>query len=368
MIQADRSIRIASSKTSLAKAPILVAIAFLMVMVVTGCSGRREVRFEGKTMGTSYHIKVVAGYWTRTGPIQKVIEDILEAINASMSTYRPESEISRFNQFQETGRAFEIGAAFYEVMNTAHQLHRLTEGAWDGTVDPLIELWGFGRDQKPPALPADRDIKAAMGRVGFDRIDLTTPDTLIKTADVTLNLSSIAKGYGVDAVAREIRALGFTDFLVEIGGEVMAAGVRPDGSPWRVGISLPRTDAGFEDVYKVIALTDRAFATSGDYRNFFVLDGQRFSHIIDPRTGYPVTNGIVSASVSAPTCALADGLATALVVMGADAGMALVNRLDGVEAVIIVEGTDGRLIDHFSSGFEIEDPGPLDDGKRQDEQ
>jgi thiamine biosynthesis lipoprotein len=338
-------------------------------MVLMGCSGRRELRFEGKTMGTIYHIKVVAGYWTRTGPIQTVIDDTLEAVNASMSTYRPESEISRFNRFREAGRAFEIGAGFFEVMNTAHQLHRLTEGAWDGTVDPLIELWGFGRDQKPPAVPASEDIQAAMGRVGFDRIDIAPPDTLIKrSADVSLNLSSIAKGYGVDAVAREIRALGFSDFLVEIGGEVMASGVRPDGSPWRVGINLPRTDAGFEEVYKVIALTDRAFATSGDYRNYFVLDGRRYSHIIDPRTGYPVASGIVSASVAAPTCTLADGLATALVVMGAEAGMALVNRLDGVEGYIIVETADGRLVDHFSSGFEIEATGSQDAGKRQDRQ
>jgi thiamine biosynthesis lipoprotein len=160
----------------------------------------------------------------------------------------------------------------------------------------------------------------------------------------------------VEAVAEVIRRYGFRDFLVEIGGEVYGAGSRRDGRPWRVGINRPRVEAAPDEIYRVAPLRDAAFATSGDYRSFFVRDGVRYSHVLDPRTGRPVTNGVVSVSVLAPDCTLADGLATAVMVMGAEAGLALVERLPGVEAVVVVETTDGRLEDHPSSGFRSEPP------------
>ena len=148
-----------------------------------------------------------------------------------------------------------------------------------------------------------------------------------------------------------IRKEGFDNYLVEIGGEVFASGYRPDGKQWRIGINRPKPDAAFHDVYKVVNLYNRAFATSGDYRNFFVLDGTRYSHIIDPRTGYPVSNGVVSVTIIAPDCTFADGLATAIVVMGVEKGIELINRLDAVEGLIVIEKNDGELADYFSSGF-----------------
>lgn len=329
--------------------------ALLVLMAAGGCGGNRELLFEGSTMGTTYQIKVVAGIWTRSAPIAADIEKTLEAVNASMSTYRPESEISRFNRFAEAGSPFNVSDDFYRVMTAGDELYRLTDGAWDGTLDPLIDRWGFGRTEKEQTIPPDADIQALLDRVGFDRIDITTPGALIKRhPDVTVDLASIAKGYGVDAVAQVIRDRGFRNFLVEIGGEVYAAGVRRDGTAWRVGINRPKVDAAYDAVYRVVSLTDRAFATSGDYRNFFEHGGRRYSHILDPRTGYPVANGVVSASVVAGTCTLADGLATALVVMGAEAGVRLVERLEGVECLIVVEESDGRLTDHYSSGLRFE--------------
>ena len=173
---------------------------------------------------------------------------------------------------------------------------------------------------------------------------------------MTLDLSSIAKGYGVDQVAELVRREGFTDFIVEIGGEVRAGGTRRDGRPWRVGINRPRADALPDELYRVAFLRDEAFATSGDYRNFFARDGVRYSHVLDPRTGRPVTNRVVSVSIRAPDCTLADGLATAVMVMGAEAGLALVERLDGVEGLVVVETPEGGLQDHPSTGFRSEPP------------
>jgi FAD:protein FMN transferase len=327
-------------------------VALAAVVLLAGCGRQREVGFAGRTMGTAYHIKVVAPVFQSTGNLAEKIEARLAAVNLSMSTYLPESEISRFNGVAEAGKPFCISADFRQVMAEAGRLFQLTGGAWDGTVAPLVELWGFGRGPKPAPLPSGARIAAALEMVGFDRIGRDKEGCLSKTdARVTLDLASIAKGFGVDAVAAVIHAAGYTDFLVEIGGEVYASGRRLDGRPWRVGINQPDPAAGADSVYRAVSLTDRAFATSGDYRNFFVKDGVRYSHLLDPRTGYPVTNGVVSASVIADTCTFADGLATALTVMGPESGLALVNRIHGVECLIVVQAADGRLIDHPSAGF-----------------
>ena len=172
-----------------------------------------------------------------------------------------------------------------------------------------------------------------------------------RNKSITLDLSSIAKGYGVDQLAEIIRKAGFKNYLVEIGGEIFASGQRPDGRLWRIGINRPRKDAGFAAVYKVVDLNNRAFATSGDYRNFFEVDGIRYSHILDPRTGAPVANGVVSVSVVAGSCAFADGLATALMIMGPDPGIQLINRIADAEALIVVEGPNDTLVDYYSGGF-----------------
>ena len=170
---------------------------------------------------------------------------------------------------------------------------------------------------------------------------------------MTLDLASIAKGYGVDQVAEIVRQAGFNNYLVEIGGEIAASGKRRDGKWWRIGINRPRKEANFNDVYKAVDLRNKAFATSGDYRNFFEIEGVRYSHVIDPRTGYPVSNGIVSVSIIAPNCTVADGLATAVMVMGPEKGLNLINHLEDVEGLIIIEKTDGSLYEHPSAGFEF---------------
>jgi len=329
-------------------------IATALCFLSSGCEGKREHLIQGRTMGTTYHIKIVTDYFQSVSGLKEKIEKLLVDINASMSTYQKDSEISRFNKFNQAGRKFKISEDFYQVMKTAQTIYRLSDGAWDGTVNPLVDLWGFGREGPKNEIPAEREVLALLSDIGFDNIVIQEPGFLLKKhASVTLDLSSIAKGYGVDQVADTIRKDGFQNYLVEIGGEVFASGTNKDGKFWRIGINRPQTDAAFDDVYKVVDLQNKAFATSGDYRNFFVVDGVRYSHIIDPRTGYPISNGVVSVTIIADTCTFADGLATAIMVMSPGKGLDLINRLDAVEGMIVVERMDGRLDNFYSGGFNV---------------
>ena len=331
---------------------ILTVSVALLFSPVFG-NARQERLIQGRTMGTTYHIKIVSANSNKFERLGSRIEKRLDDINQSMSTYIRDSEISRFNNFDRVGAKFKISNDFFKVMKTATTIYSLSAGAWDGTVSPLVDLWGFGRKGRSDAIPPKTTIEALMADVGFDNIKLIEPEYMRKKrAAVTLDLGSIAKGFAVDAVAAVIRDEGFKDFLVEIGGEVYASGLRVDSGKWRIGINRPRKNAAPTDVYKIVELHNQAFATSGDYRNFFEIDGIRYSHVINPKTGWPVANGVISVSILADDCTLADGLATAIMVMGHQRGLELINRLTGVEGLIIVENSEGRLVDHYSTGFE----------------
>jgi len=328
----------------------LIGIAISFAPAI--CDAQREHLIEGLTMGTTYHITVVTGYFQGVSGLQEKIDARLEEINRSMSTYLKDSEISRFNRFKEVGRKFKISDDFLRVMKAGRTIYRLSDGAWDATVFPLVDLWGFGPGPRQSKVPPQNEIAALLPDVGFSNIEILASGFLLKKrAGVTLDLSSIAKGYGVDQVADTLRKNGFENYLVEIGGEIIAAGHRQDGRPWRIGINRPQPDAAFDEVYKVVDLHNQAFATSGDYRSFFEVNGVRYSHEIDPRTGYPVSNSVASVSIITETCTMADGLATAVMVMGAARGLDLINRLAGVEGLIIVEKKDGTLADYYSKGF-----------------
>jgi FAD:protein FMN transferase len=341
--------------SALCPLPARIIICIALFFWAAGCDTRREHLIEGRTMGTTYHVKVVTGAFGSVKELQEKIDQRLEQINRSMSPYLPDSEISRFNQLRETGTEFPISADFLRVMQTAAQVYALSDGAWDGTVNPLVDLWGFGRKGRRDTVPSPEEVAAARAEVGFDAIGIRNHGALVKhRPGVSLDLSSIAKGYGVDAVAEVLRRSGFGDFLVEIGGETYASGRRRDQAPWRVGINRPAPDARIHDLHAVLTLQDQALATSGDYRNFFVHQGVRYAHIIDPRTGYPAAGRVVSASVLAPNGTLADGLSTALLVMGLEKGLALLERAAGIEGMIIVEAPDGSLKNHVSAGFRVE--------------
>jgi thiamine biosynthesis lipoprotein len=327
------------------------------IVLSVGCELKKETRFTGKTMGTTYRVKIISNYFTKVSHLKKKVKMSLEGIDHSLSTYKKNSEISRFNSIKSTTKPFRATKDFLGVMDMGKKLHKLTQGAWDGTIDPLVNLWGFGRSGIKYEIPAKSEIETRLAQVGFDQIDFLPHQMLKKrNSTVKVDLASIAKGYGVDKVADLLRKNHITDFLVEIGGEVYAKGRRKDGQKWRVGINEPHKEAPVGAVYTIIELEDKGFATSGDYRNFIEINGKRYSHVIDPNTGWPVDNGVVSVSILADTCALADGLATAIMVMGPHTGQALLNHLDSVEGMILTVNSHGSLREYPSKGFKASRP------------
>ena len=300
-------------------------------------------RFSGDTMGTAYEVTVVADTRddARLNTLGTAISEALARVDAAMSTWQPESELSRFNRV-ETTDPFVVSADMVTVFQHALAVSALTGGAFDITVGPLVDAWGFGPPGHPPAPPAEADLARLRGRVGWEKLAINAAASTIRklVPDVSADLSALAKGYGVDRVAALLEREGFTNHLVEVGGEVRAAGRSERGDAWRVGIERP--EAGPPDVYRSVTLSNHALATSGDYRNTYLLDGQRVSHTIDPRTGRPVTHALASASVIDPLCVRADALATALMVLGPDDGYALAAEQDW-PALFIVRGPDGGL-------------------------
>jgi thiamine biosynthesis lipoprotein len=330
---------------------------FILVFIVTlflcyGCSGNDYTIITGNTMGTTYHIKIFSRSFNNLSGLKNKITQRLNEINQSMSIYIDESEISRFNRTGTSGKKIYISDDFFNVMKVAEKIYRITDGAWDGTVKPLVHLWGFDNSATAGSIPEHEYIEKTLSKIGFNKIEVSEKKFIVKNeAQITLDLASIAKGYAVDQIGQVIKNHGISNFIVEIGGEVYASGFKKNKKKWEIGISTPEKNAGFENVYKKIPLTNRALATSGDYRQFFEIKGIRYSHVINPKTGYPVNNGVVSVSILADKCILADGLATAVMVMGKEKGLKLINSLDGVECLIIIRKDDGSLSDYATSGF-----------------
>lgn len=294
--------------------------------------------FRGATMGTYYTVQVAARALPeeRLEELRELIEAELEDVNAKMSTYRPESEISRFNRHAET-TPFALSAATLAVISEALETSRLTGGALDVTIAPLVNAWGFGPETSTPELTAD-EVAALLEQIGSDRLELDfEAGTVSKEAgDLSCDLSSVAKGYGVDRLAEALSSRGLTDFWVEVGGEVRAAGRNGEGRIWRLGIERPRFEPGA--VQRIIPLADAAVATSGDYRNYRERNGVRFSHIIDPRTGWPIRHELASVTVVHPRCTTADALATALMVLGPEEGWELAEREDLAVLFLVRDG------------------------------
>jgi len=306
-------------------------------------------------MGTTFHITVVDLNKKRISSLEKKIYSRLEDINMSMSTYIKGSEISRFNQLKATDEKFYISKDLLNVMLVAHELYKITHGAWDATMEDLINLWGFGNQGVKNKIPPKEDINRLLKCKGFKNIIISKKGYLQKKkACISIDLASIAKGYAVDELAKLIISNKINDFLVEIGGEIYASGCTKNKTPWKIGINMPEKFSGINQIYKIVKIKNKALATSGNYRIFFEDKGKSFSHIIDPETGMPVLNSIASVSIMAKKCILADGLATSIMVMGRERGIKLVNRLEGVECLIVVKNNNGALINYFSKGFKVE--------------
>ena len=279
-----------------------------------------------------------------------------------MSTYRPQSELSRFNRLDRAGEPFPVSADMLAVMATSARVFDLSGGAWDGTVMPLVNLWGFGPAGAVDEPPSDEAVRTALGHVGFGADRGAAGRSRQEGPGGHARPASIAKGYGVDAVAALLRGEGVADFIVEIGGEIYASRRAPRrpplarrDQPAAAGLPLPTTCSASPSC--ATRRSRRAGTTATTSR----AAGVRYSHVLDPRTGRPVTNGVVSVSVLAPDCTLADGLATAVMVMGAEAGVALLEKVEGVEGLVVVEAKDGRLVEHGTAGFRVEPVGKAED-------
>lgn len=310
------------------------------------------VKLTGSTMGTFYEVTIHALPAGRTAEeLQEAIEQRLEEVNREMSTYLPDSEISRFNQ--STGDDwFPISPGFAEVVQASLEIARLTEGAFDPTVMPLVNLWKFGPEQQQAALPTDEEIAQAQERVGYTLLEFQAEPPALRKAkpELQLDLSGIAKGHGVDRVVRLLAEWQLEDCLVNIGGEIVARGTRPDGEPWRLAIEKPVE--GRREIQSVVLLRDQSLATSGDYRNFYEVDGQRYSHTIDPQTGRPVQHSLHSVSVLAENCMLADAWATALLVAGPARAWEWAEQ-QGLE-VLLIFSQDGTLKTRQSADFPVQ--------------
>jgi len=331
----------------------LCGLAFLLL----GCgeqgsqAGGPEVHITGDTMGTYYSIKVADGVVKDQTAFQAEVDRRLERVNNQMSTYRPKSELSRFNQHADS-TPLPVSTDLAKVVAEALRLGRFTGGALDVTVGPLVNLWGFGPDKRPTKVPDAALLDETRKRTGLGNLHVeigADADTLRKDIPgLYVDLSSIAKGYGVDEIARYIESLGSRNYLVEIGGEVRVKGQNGQGQDWRVAVEKPSPDLG-AGVQEVISVGDKGIATSGDYRNYYELDGQRFSHTIDPTTGKPITHKLASVTVVAPTCMEADGLATALMVMGPEKGLAFAK--EHALPVFMIIKTDEGFREEFSPAF-----------------
>ena len=280
-----------------------------------------QMVLRGETMGTTYNIKLVpktAEQAQNWHTLQAQIDKRLEAINDLMSTYRPQSNISMLNK-NETTEPINLHKEFAQVVETALAIGSATEGAFDITLGPLIELWGFDKGKRRMTPPNEAEISARKEFTGLDKVSLKQDLFQKKDKRVQINLSGIAKGYGVDVIGSILLKAGVQNFMVEIGGEILVQGNNSKGLPWRLGVNRPTPEAGRYEIIETVALSEGGMATSGSYRNFFNKEGQRYHHIINPKTGSPVTHRLVSVTVIAPTCMQADALATAAMVLGEEA-------------------------------------------------
>ncbi len=298
-------------------------------------------------MGTTYNVKYVIDEQGEIPGLQAEIDARLAQINKLMSTYDPTSELSRFNQNRYT-KLYPLSEETAVVIKEAIRLGQLSDGVLDITVGPLVNLWGFGPNKRPERIPDDAAIEASREYVGLDKIRLDGNRLKKLHPMVYVDLSTIAKGYGVDEVAAILEKYEVENYLVEIGGEMKVAGQRGDGREWLIAIEKPVSSE--RSVQRIVSIGNHAIATSGDYRNFYEQDGIRYSHLIDPRTGKPIQHNLVSVTVVAKSSMTADGLATAFNVMGWDEARALADKQ--ALAVYLIRKVDGEYEEFASDEFE----------------
>jgi thiamine biosynthesis lipoprotein len=303
--------------------------------------------FGGPTMGSTYSIKYLrhAGL---PGPqeVQVEVEKILAEVNQQMSTYRSDSDIERFNDLP-ANRCQKMPAPVLKLIRVGEQLSEQSEGSYDLTVEPLLNLWGFGPQAREEKVPAAQALAEVRQRIGYQHLRIDR-DQLCKDAAVEVDFNSIAAGYAVDTIAAKLEAMGIHDYLAEATGELKAAGKKLDGSPWRIALEEPRDDQQIAE--RVIAVDGYGVSTSGDYRNYFEQGGQRYSHTFDARTGAPITHALASVTVIDPSALMADGLSTLLLILGPERGWDYAEKHD-IGAFFVIRADTG-FVTRTNQAFE----------------
>jgi len=287
-------------------------------------------------MGTTYQITFQKGT-IDPQQLKQSIDNRLDEINQLMSTYIDDSELSVFNQTQSTECLPLSHDTLYVIQNAVKVFHQ-TRGKFDVTLAPLIEVWGFDKKNTDDQIPTQAVIEQYLAQIGSDKFTINEGCIVKQRPHLSINLSAIAKGYGVDEIAKLVDQFGAQNYLVEIGGEVANKGVNPKGKPWRIAIESASTEA--RSIQRTLTPKGLGLATSGSYRNYFEKDGQRFSHTIDPTTGYPITHNLASVTVLHQETMLADAIATAMMVMGPDESLRFANQKN-LAIFMLVKSGDG---------------------------
>ncbi|MFP4064175.1 MAG: FAD:protein FMN transferase, partial [Bacteroidales bacterium] len=317
-------------------------------MILTGCgaldSGPQRVNIRGIVFGTYYSIT----YYEDDGTsFEAEIDSLLQEFNSSLSFYDQKSLLSRINRNEET----RVDDFFEVVFRRSLEISRETDGAFDPTVFPLINAWGFGFSERADMTQAKVD--SLLEVVGYEKIRLENGHVVKEDERVQLDFNAIAKGCAADMVGRLLESEGVDVYLVEIGGDLVAKGLKPDGSKWRIGLEIPAEEADAEQQWQYfVEVNDRGLATSGDYRRYYEEDGQRYSHTIDPETGYPVDHHLMSVSVFSSDAMSADAYATAFMVIGLDEAISFVEDRDDLEAYFIFSDEDAGFNHYASTGLD----------------
>lgn len=324
----------------------------LVLLPLAGCWPEKtpeSLTLSGKTMGTTYNVTVVdAPRGVDEAALSEAIESALADVNSKMNNWDPSSEISVFSGSDSTAPVT-VSEDMVTVLSEANRIHALSGGKFDITLAPLINLWGFGPKKPGEPVPSDAEIAAALALVGQADKLVLDGDQLSKTLPgVSANLSAIAKGYGVDQIGVALEEVGVDRYLVEIGGDLAAKGLNASNAPWVIGVERP--DETSHSIEAVLPVSDLGMATSGDYRNYFEVDGTRYSHIIDPTTGRPITHLTASVTVLADSAMSADGLATALLVVGSEEAMRIAEA-EGL-AVMTIDRAGEGFVTITSSAFD----------------
>lgn len=327
----------------------------LLILALVACREPEPIgrthQFSGPVMGTRYRVKVVMDEAPskQIYEIEKASTTALENVNAKMSHYLDDSEVSRINTWSQDD-PYPISSDTLEVLQHAMEISSTTEGAFDITVAPLVDAWGFGPPGRMPQSPDKTEIDQLLERTGWEMLQVDRASSSISKSrpDLSLDLSAIAKGYAVDKVADALDAQGVEHYMIEVGGEVRTKGRNEQDEPWKIGIERP-IPGGDQAIELVVPMSDSSMATSGDYRNYYEVEGERISHTIDPRSGYPITHSVASVTVVGPLCVRADAYATALLVLGPQ-GFDLAEEL-GLAAYFLQRDKKGVFVGRMTNAF-----------------